>query len=638
MRVRHIVLALVAVCSLGGIGLSIGLARGFDALDRAHAALRNQTQSRSEVTRLADATAQWLATSDLVLGSGQDLLLADALRQSDNLMVLAEQVKGLVLSEVSRGRLEALIGQVKRAAEVLAAAQQVPDEHRSAELTALLVEFDQITAPLPALVSELDDETRATAAREGARVAERRQQLVAFGAAALGLYLLVVLATWFWVSRVVTRPIADLMREAIRARRSGGRLDLVPRGPLEIRQLTESIDSFAERIQAANEIMEQTIAERTAELLHSNRVKDEFLARMSHEIRTPLNGMLGAIDLLEPSAADERQREWIGMGRRSGAALLQLVEQILDYSNLQAGRTQFDSSGFDLAKVVESVVQAAAADAATKGVSIEFEISPELPPRLIGDGDRVRQALSNLVDNAVKFTTQGSVWVAVDGWPTDAAEWDVEIRVEDTGVGMAADQIAEVFEPFRQADSGASRGFEGPGLGLAIARELVEGMGGRLRAASRLGSGSIFWIALRLAAAPPEAEASGEVGASLRDARVLVVEDNPVNQAVLRAMLESLGCRAECVESGVLAIDRIQREDFDLVLMDCHMPGLDGYQTTRRIRAAGIGIPILACTASVERERCRDAGMDEMLSKPVDLPTLRRTLSSWLGRTRRAPR
>jgi len=372
----------------------------------------------------------------------------------------------------------------------------------------------------------------------------------------------------------------------------------------------------------------------------ANAAKSRFLADMSHEIRTPMHGMLGMTELLQSTPLDAVQARYAQTVARSGQSLLTILNDILDLSKIEAGKLELDPHPFVLREPLQEVVDLMLARAAAKGLALSIDLPPGLPERVRGDSLRLRQVLANLVGNAIKFTRSGKVVVTLR---RGAAPDEYRFTVSDTGIGIAADVAERLFQPYAQADAAVARRSGGSGLGLAIARRLVELMGGRIGVRSTPGEGAEFWFSVPL----PESDEAGTAPGALAPASepaagdaalpLLLVEDNPVNVLYAEAVLQALHRRVVVAHDGEQALALLRGQAFGLILLDCHMPGLDGPSATPRIRAleAGLGrprTPIVAVSAGVmadERERCIAAGMDDFLAKPFSVEQLRAVLARW---------
>lgn len=413
-------------------------------------------------------------------------------------------------------------------------------------------------------------------------------------------------------------------------------------------RLTSSFNELMDKLQANEQALRHTLAELTAArdaAETANVLKSQFLANMSHEIRTPLNGVLAMAQVMESSGLEPAQRERLGIIRQSGEVLLAVLNDVLDLSKIEAGKMELEQVDFDGADLVRGVAGGFKGEAERKGLAFNVEIVEAAAGMRAGDPTRIRQILMNLLSNAVKFTSTGAVRVRCEGLGQDGAA-GLAISVDDTGMGIAAEQLPHLFEKFTQADATTTRRYGGAGLGLAISRELAGLMDGTITVRSQEGRGSSFRLELplrRTAPAPvqteaPEASVETEVGAAVR---ILAAEDNPTNQRVLRAVLETFGVDLTLVENGREAVEAWTANPFDIVLMDIQMPEMDGVAATRAIRQAEAAsgrprTPIVALSANAMTHQVSEylaAGMDAHVAKPIEMARLQAALENALAQS-----
>jgi signal transduction histidine kinase/ActR/RegA family two-component response regulator len=395
-----------------------------------------------------------------------------------------------------------------------------------------------------------------------------------------------------------------------------------------------------ERQKSVLEVQARELEEASRKAEQANVAKAQFLATISHEIRTPMNGVLGTTELLLAMPLEGRQRRLAETAHHSATALLALIDDVLDLSRIEASKLTLHSTSFDLRALVSEAAELMATTARGKPLALSCTLSAALPERVEGDPMRLRQVLVNLLHNAVKFTERGGI--ALEVIVLDDSDDSVRLlfEVRDTGIGLAEDQFDSVFDAFTQVDASSTRRHGGTGLGLAIVKEIAELMGGQVGVDSRLEEGSTFWfeVSLKKGSVPSGSLALGTAPLPILAVRILLAEDDAVNQMVVEEMLTGMGCVVDVVDDGDAACAAAAQTAYDLIFMDCHMPVLDGFEATRRIRAAldgrGARTPIVALTADAlagDRERCLACGMNDYMTKPVSSAQLAAAVRRWAG-------
>jgi len=412
----------------------------------------------------------------------------------------------------------------------------------------------------------------------------------------------------------------------------------------------------SELLRASEELKRsnEALVEARNAAIDAAQAKAGFLRHMTHEIRTPMNGVMGMIQLLLATDLTAEQRRFASISQNSGRALLALIDNILDLSKIEAQNIVLENSNFSPRQAVDDVVLLLSVLASEKGLRLQSRLSKGIPLLLLGDANRLRQILTNLCGNAIKFTERGEVVVDAALECKDAETVTIRFAVTDTGIGIKAAQADALFSPFVQADASTARKYGGTGLGLSICKQLVELMGGKIGIESCEGEGSTFWFTavfeVPLDSSTTIADLAELVGqdsigigiegdiwvpggpqGTNRQAQILVADDNPTNRTVALAQLEKLGCKADAVTNGAEAVEAVKL-GYDLVLMDLEMPAMDGYEATRHIRTSGnLSVPIIGVTAHPnDRDKCIGAGMSDFLSKPVELQQLAGILAKWL--------
>jgi len=472
------------------------------------------------------------------------------------------------------------------------------------------------------------------------------------------------------MQRVISRPISELSNAIERiSHENDFSARVEPLSSDEIGKLFDGFNNMLEQLQERDEQLkeyqhnlEDLVLQRTRELQNSNaelqeairelkiakreaeqasKAKSQFLAKMSHEIRTPMIGILGMAEQLTNSDLPDNEQRLAQTVHRSGETLLGLLNDVLDFSRIEAGKLELENIPFSLHDICRDVISIFTRQAREKAIKLHCHIDNACHGKFLGDPFRLNQILLNLVSNAIKFTPEGEVVLTVS-CTGEAREKTVWLAVTDTGIGIAKSAQDDIFKSFSQADNSMTRKFGGSGLGLSIVRQLTHLMGGTCGLQSTIGKGSTFWIVLDLPVADQETDKAAPPSVStvasqpvvpLENSAILLVEDNPTTQQLLTLILGKAGCKLDISSNGIDALATLEKSAYDLIFMDCEMPDMDGFEATRTLRERNCATPIIALTAHVGREdiaRCFEAGMNDCLNKPFRQQQLLNMIEKWL--------
>jgi signal transduction histidine kinase/ActR/RegA family two-component response regulator len=666
-------LSWVLVCTVtSGLAIAGYFSWSAIAVERMQYEVTDYSVTLRELDQIGEQLDVLLISADLSIGAGETYTGQIALDLLRGLQTRFSELAAVAAALFEREDVDRVMELLVTLETQLRVQDAVTGGHDDQAHPVLLREFDATSGELVGLYQKLHADLHLhTEVRKDA-LSQRRENLPLYHLLALGLYLLVSALIVYWCSRRIAWPL-EVLSNSAREATEGSTPFHVP--TTKLREIVDLGKQFSGLVSG----LEHMVADRTHELQEktrkleaeitnrkavqadlekarlvaeeSSRAKSEFLSVMSHELRTPMNAVLGALTLIRDSGIDGVQASYVRIANESGQALLALLGDILDLSKIESGGVTLNEQSFSVTDLVSSTLDILRGQAEQKGLQIGCVIHDDVPDTCIGDFDRLRQILLNLVGNAIKFTDIGSVNIEVSLEQEALEKNMLRFAVVDTGVGVPQNVRESIFDPFSQLDSSLSREHSGVGLGLSICSHLSAAMGGECGVDSRMGGGSIFWftaalpvadagsveyrVSMRAQSQQPlpansdDGQSAARAGSGdLCPARVLIVEDSEVNQMIASAIIENAGHHVEVEDSGEGALDRLTREQFDVILMDIQMPGMDGLESTRRIRQLPGPVAethVIAFSANVLEstvDECISAGIDDFVGKPIDTDTL----------------
>jgi signal transduction histidine kinase/CheY-like chemotaxis protein len=636
------------VCA-GGIFLTGWISASFRDYNERRQQIGPDSITHQQAVRLQDLGGQFLLTADLVVGSGESFLAEGNHEQCDLALRVLDSI---ILTQLASGfgkSINSLRKSFRQIDQTVQQAASIDGPDRETQLGQLLTQLDHSAAKLVTELQRLKQDLSTVARQREQTFDLEQEEMHSKMTWSFIAYLLMLLLVWRFQVRALVDPVVELSLATERARLQQGSLGVTPSGPKETQRMTVSISKLFDRLRSENQRVEEIVKMRTSELIAADNAKDEFLATVTHELRTPLNGVIGMLDMLTGEPLPAAQQEVAQIAAASSHHLKNLVDDILDITKMVAGRMQLECVPVNIDAMIKEIVSCMQPIADSKSVVLTSEISTDVPATINSDPLRLRQVLFNLVGNAVKFTNEGHVKLIVE--PQDATDTNdlIKFQICDTGIGISPSNVEDIFQPFVQADSGTTRQHGGTGLGLTISQRLMNLFGGRIEVESTPNEGSTFSVFLpyakdcavladtppstdavasRIPATPNEATASRDNSETCN--RVLVVDDNAINQLVACRMLEASGYEVVIADNGLAALQCAKKTAFGLVLMDLQMPVMDGAESMRELRLlenAGelhpdsqFPLPILALTANTLNQAPSPGdpeGFNEVLSKPI---------------------